>query len=429
MQILLFLACMLALTAALIVAAYFDRVYREIGHTSSGRMHEHLDAFEAEIEPRLKMDRARAAQAFALLARLWLVTLAAATVIGVIYLEPDRWQTALEIILLLGAEVVVAMQIIPMLLLAGTSGYWASPLVPLVRLELWVLWPILTVLDMAVSVLRISEEEPSAPVAQQQAIEAFVEAATEEGIIEQDEARLIEQVVEFGDKRVRDMMTPRPDVVAISAKASLEELRRRVVATKYSRLPVFDKSMDDIAGIVVARDMLEVPDRDAARRTVRELTRPALFVPEMKFGSELLKEMQRKNQQMAIVIDEYGLLAGIVTVEDLVEEIVGEIGEEDRRPAPDVIRESGGTMVVRGSVPVDKIAELFGVVLETAAQHSNVSTIAGLLNSVAGHVPRTGETVEFDGLRFEVLEANQRKVLRVRARRSAATPISTARAV
>src|SRR5579863_192617 len=103
MQILLFLACLLALTAALIVAAYFDRVYREIGHTSSGRMHEHLDAFEAEIEPRLKMDRARAAQAFALLARLWLVTLAAVTVIGVIYLEPDRWQTALEIVLLLGA--------------------------------------------------------------------------------------------------------------------------------------------------------------------------------------------------------------------------------------------------------------------------------------------------------------------------------------
>ena len=125
--------------------------------------------------------------------------------------------------------------------------------------------------------------------------------------------------------------------------------------------------------------------------------RPALFIPEMKFGSELLKEMQRKNQQMAIVIDEYGLLAGVVTIEDLVEEIVGEIGEEDRRPAPDVIRESGGTMVLRGSVPVDKIAELFGVPLETAAQHSNVTTIAGLLNSVAGHVPRTGEIIEFDG--------------------------------
>jgi len=429
MAIILFITGMLAVTAGLIVAAYFDRVYRDLGRAPAGRVREHLETFEAEIEPRLKLERPRAALAFNLLARLWLVALAAMTVVGVTYLEPDRWQIVLEIVLLLGAEVVVAMQLMPLLLVAGTSGHWASPMVPLVRLELWILWPILAVLDLAASVLRISEEEPSAPAAEHQAIEALVDAATEEGIIEQDEARLIEQVVEFGDKRVRDMMTPRPDVVAISARASLEELRRRVVETKFSRLPVYDKTMDDITGMVVARDMLEVPDRDAARRTVKELARPALFVPEMKFGSELLKELQRKNQQMAIVIDEYGLLAGVVTIEDLVEEIVGEIGEEDRRPAPDVIREAGGSMVVRGSVGVEKVAELFQVTLESAAQHSNVSTIAGLLNGVAGHVPRTGEVVEFDGLRFEVLEANQRKVLRVRARRLAATPISTARAV
>jgi putative hemolysin len=429
MAILLYALGVMLLTAGLVVASYLDRVYRDLGRASSGAIHDHLDTFEAEIEPRFKMDRARAAMAFSLLARFWIVVVATITALGIVYFEPDRWQTALEIVLLLGAEVVIAMQLLPMMLLAGTSGGWVSPLVPAVRLCLWILWPILAVLDLAVSVLRISEDEPSAPVAEQKAIEALVDAATEEGIIEQDEARLIEQVVEFGDKRVRDVMTPRPDVVAISAKASLEEFRRRVVATKFSRLPVYEKTMDDIAGIVVARDMLEVPDRDAGRRTVRELMRPALFIPEMKFGSELLKEMQRKNQQMAIVIDEYGLLAGVVTIEDLVEEIVGEIGEEDRRPAPDVIRESGGAMVLRGSVPVDKIGELFGVPLETAAQHSNVTTIAGLLNSVAGHVPRTGEVVEFDRLRFEVLEANQRKVLRVRARRVTAAPISTARAV
>jgi CBS domain containing-hemolysin-like protein len=191
------------------------------------------------------------------------------------------------------------------------------------------------------------------------------------------------------------------------------------VKTKFSRIPVYDKSLDDIVGIAMGRDMLEVPDTEAAHRTVRELMRPALFVPETKFGSELLKEMQNKNQQMAIVIDEYGLLAGIVTIEDLVEEIIGDIGEEDRRPAPDVIREAGGTMLLRGSVPVDKIGELFGVELDEASQHSNATTIAGLLNGIAGHVPATGEVVEFDGLRFEVIEANQRKVLRVRARKLA----------
>src|SRR6204780_4800465 len=384
MPILLYIVGVTILTAGLIVVSYLDRVYRELGRASRGQIHEHHEAFETEIEPRFKMDRARAAMAFSLLARFWIVVVATITALGIVYFEPDRWQTALEIVLLLGAEVVIAMQLLPLMLLAGTSGRWVSPLVPAVRLCLWIIWPILAVLDLAASVLRISEDEPSAPVAEQKAIEARGDGATEEGIIEQDEARLIEQVVEFGDKRVRDVMTPRPDVVAISAKASLEEFRGRVVATKFSRLPVYEKTMDDIAGIVVARDMLEVPDRDAGRRTVRELMRPALFFPEMKFGSELLKEMQRKSQQMAMVIDEYGLVAGIVTVEDLVEEIVGEIGEEDRVPAPDVVRDSGGALVVRGSVPVDKVGELFGVKLDAAMRHSTSTTIAGLLNRVAG---------------------------------------------
>ena len=253
----------------------------------------------------------------------------------------------------------------------------------------------------------------------QQAIEALVDAATEEGIIEQDQARLIEQVVEFGDKRVRDVMTPRPDVVAIPARATLEELRERVVETKFSRLPVYEKSLDDVIGIVMARDMLEVSDREAARRTVRELMRPALFVPETKFGSELLQEMQRKNQQMAIVIDEYGLVAGVVTVEDLVEEIVGEIGEEDRRPAPDVVRDSTGAVVLRGSVPLDKLGEIFGVGDRDRRATRTPQPWRGCSTAIAGHVPRTGEMIEHDGLRFEVLEANQRKVLRVRARRTA----------
>jgi len=413
----------LALTAELIVISYLDRIYRDLGRVTTSRLHEHIALFESDVEPRLKLDRARASMAFSLLARLSLLLVAAAVVRAVLIVAATPWEAALEIILLLGAEVVVGMQLLPLLLLVGTRGHWLVPLVPALRVLLWVSWPVLTLLDLATSLLRLSEEEPGAPAANEQAIEALVDAATEEGIIEQDQARLIEQVVEFGDKRVRDMMTPRPDVVAIPARASLEDLRERVVETKFSRLPVYEKSLDDVIGIVVARDMLEVRDRDGARRTVRELMRPALFVPETKFGSALLQEMQRKNQQMAIVIDEYGLVAGIVTAEDLVEEIVGEIGEEDRRPAPDAVRDSSGAVVLRGSVPLDKLAEIFGAEIEIA-EPSNATTVAGLLNSIAGHVPRTGETIDHDGLRFEVIEANQRKVLRVRARRTA--PDSTA---
>jgi putative hemolysin len=418
MAIFLYTLGVLALTAGLVVFSYLDRVYRELGRIATGRIHEHLGTFESEIEPRFKMTRRRAALSFSLLARLWLVLVAAVTARGIIFFVPGTWQSAVEMTFFLGGEVFVAMQFLPSLLLTGLPGNWVSPVVPVVRLFVWLVRPVQGILELLVSILHLSEEEASAPASDQQTIEAFVDAATEEGIIEQDEARWIEQVVEFGDKRVRDVMTPRPDVVAIPASATLEQLGELVVETKFSRLPVYEKSLDDIVGIVVARDMLEVSDRDAAHRTVRELMRPALFVPVMKFGSELLKEMQRKNQQMAMVIDEYGLMAGIVTVEDLVEEIVGEIGEEDRRPAPDVIREAGGALVLRGSVPVDKVVELFGVQLDAVSEHPNATTVAGLLNGIAGHVPRTGEAIEVDGLRFEVLEANQRKVLRVRARKT-----------
>jgi len=431
MPILIYTLGVLGLSAGLVVFSYLDRVYRELGRVATGRVHDHLDQFETEIEPRFKMDRPRANLAFSLLALLWLVLVAAVTARGVIFFVPGTWEAAVEMVFFLSAEVVIAMQLLPYLLLAGVRGSWVGPLVPAVRIFVWIIWPGLAILEGLFSILHLSEEETAAPaeVEQQQAIEALVDAATEEGIIEQDDARLIEQVVEFGDKRVREVMTPRPDVVAIPASATLEELRDLAIETKFSRIPVYEKSLDDIVGIVFPRDVLEVPEREAAHRNVRELMRPVLFVPEMKFGSELLKEMQRKNQQMAIVIDEYGLMAGVVTVEDLVEEIVGEIGEEDRRPAPDVVREASGSLVMRGSVSVDKVGELFGVQLEPTAEQFGAATIAGLLNSVAGHVPRIGEIIEAGGIRFEVLEANQRKVLRVRARPATAGAAASARTV
>jgi putative hemolysin len=429
MPMLLYTLGVLGLTAGLVIFSYLDRVYRELGRVVTGRMHAHLDLFETEVEPRFKMERRRAALAFSLLAKFWLVLVAAVTARGVIFFVPGTWEAAVEMIFFLGAEVVIAMQLLPSLLFAGVPGNWCAPLVPAIRVFVWIIWPVQAPLEILVSVLHLSEDEAAPQAGEQQAIEALVDAATEEGIIEQEEARLIEQVVEFGDKRVREVMTPRPDVTAIRATASLDELRDLAVETKFSRLPVYEKSLDDIVGIVMPRDMLEVPDSEASRRTVRELMRPALFVPESKFGSELLKEMQSKSQQMAIVIDEYGLMAGVVTVEDLVEEIVGEIGEEDRRPAPDVVREAGGTMVLRGSVPLDKLADLFGATLESSSEQSGAATVAGLLNQVAGHVPRIGEVIDVDGLRFEVLEANQRKVLRVRARRAAAGAAASSRTI
>ena len=187
----------------------------------------HLGTFEAEIEPRFKMDRHRAALAFTLLARLWLVLVAAVTARGVIFFVPGSWEAALELVFFLSGEVIILMQFVPSLLLAGVRGNWIAPFVPAIRVFMLIIWPVQVVLEMLVSVLHLSEDDEQATESsEQQSIEAFVDAAAEEGIIEQDEARLIEQVIEFGDKRVRDLMTPRPDVVAIRAAATLEELQR-----------------------------------------------------------------------------------------------------------------------------------------------------------------------------------------------------------
>src|SRR5579862_37878 len=407
------------LVAGLAVVSYFDRVYRDLGRPVTPRVRKHLDEFESAIEPRLHIERRRGAVAFSMLTRFWLVLVAVETTRGILYFVPGVWESVVEMVFLLGIEVVFAMQFVPSLLVVKAPGRWSRPLVPAMRLLLWIVWPLQAILELAVSFLNITEEsEEEFPEPLQQEIGDIVDAATEEGIIEHDEARLIEQVVEFGDKRVNEVMTNRADVVAIQASASLEQLRQLVVEAKFSRIPVWEKNIDDIAGIVVARDILKVPDREAAQRQVRELIRPALFVPETKLGSELLKEMQRKNQQMAIVIDEYGLMAGLVTIEDLVEEILGEIGEEDRVPVPDVVREPSGAMVLRGSLSLDKVQDLFGVDFSNGQHESNAATLAGLLNSVTGHVPAMGEKIDYGGLRFEVLEANQRKVLRLRANRA-----------
>jgi CBS domain containing-hemolysin-like protein len=422
MSLALHILGVLAMLAGLTVFSYFDRIYRELGRVASKRIHGHLDVFEAEIEPRIGLKRRPAALAFSLLARLWMVAVAVLTARGVIRFVPESWNAFIELLVFVPAEVVIAMHFLPDLLLARTTGRWLLPLMPAVRAFLMLVWPLRASVEVAASLARISDEDGAsgepAHRTEQEGIEALVEAAQEEGILKDDDAELIEQVMEFGDKRLSEVMTPRPEVVAISAEATLEDLRQLVVDKKFSRIPVFGESLDDILGVAYSRDLLEVSDEDARHLKVRTLIRPAMLVPETKFGSELLKEMQKQNQQIALVFDEHGLFAGLVTAEDLVEEIVGEFGESDRRPAPDVVRDADGSMILRGSVSLDKLRELFN--LETVPEPDEpFTTVAGLLNHLAGHVPVAGEHIDCDGLKFDVLEANQRKVLRLRARRQA----------
>jgi len=205
------------------------------------------------------------------------------------------------------------------------------------------------------------------------------------------------------------VMTPRPEIVAVPATTTVERFTELLNKYPYSRIPVFDGSIDHIMGIIYAKDVLQVPDIEAHTRTVRDLMKTEVyFVPETKQGSELLREMQRDNARLAIVIDEYGGVAGLVTIEDLVEEIVGEIRDEHEKS--EVVKESDTSYIFNGNTDVDLVEKLLGV----RPEEKEATTIAGLVSELAGHIPKAGEVFEENGLRFEVLESTERRVDRVR---------------
>src|SRR5271166_5208286 len=423
-----YIGSLVVLALGLPIFSYLTLIYREIGRMTTGRVHEHLEIFEAEIEPKLKISRKSGGRTFRILGHFWLAFVVLETTRGVVYLVPNKWEAGLQFLVFLSLEVVLLMHFIPDMLLYRTTGRWLRPILPAIRVAMWVAWPVRVFLEGAESLARISEQELERTDEQrtEEGIEALVEVAEEAGIIEPEQGDLIEQVVEFSDKRVREVMTPRPDVVALQADASLEEMHAKYVETKFAKMPVYEKSLDDIIGVVHAQDLLQIADQDLPKRKVRELVRPVLFMPETKAGSELLREMRQKGQPMAVVIDEHGTVAGIATVEDLVEEIVGERNTGEMQPAPDAVREPDGSLVLRGSMSISDVEKLLSLQF---GDHSDetVTTVAGLLSHALGKVPAPGDKIDLEGYRFEVLESNQRKVLRLRARRLAAASSSVPR--
>jgi putative hemolysin len=228
-----------------------------------------------------------------------------------------------------------------------------------------------------------------------------------------DERRLLQSIVDFSDILVREVMTPRPDIVAIRSDASVAELRALFRDQQYSRLPVYNENLDNIAGFVFVKDLMALDCADMDSQPVSTLLRPATFVPETKRVPELLKEFQGKQVQSAIVVDEYGGTAGLVTIEDLLEEIVGEIRDEYDVETEPIVDEGHGSFVVSGKADVDQIADRLGVDIE----REGFETVGGYLLSHLGRVPAVGETFDIDDLTVEVLEAERRRVHKVRVRR------------
>ncbi len=228
-----------------------------------------------------------------------------------------------------------------------------------------------------------------------------------------DENRLLRAVVRFGETLVREVMTPRPDIVAIQADATIDDLRQLVREQEYSRLPVYGENLDDVVGLVVVKDLIQMAPEQVGTHKVSEMMRPPAFVPETKRVVDMLREFQQGRVQLAIVVDEYGGTAGLVTVEDVVEELVGEIHDEYDSDVEPVVKEDDDTYVFSAKVGIDELSERLGVEIEEGA----FETVGGFVLSRVGRVPAVGEQFEFEGLDVEILEAEGRRIHKVRLRR------------
>jgi len=401
---------LLLLIGLLTLVSYVDRVYQEAGRFLSREFQDNIDAFEQKIEPALKVSRSRASLSMAVLTQL---TVAAITLlIGyAIFHDPD-WnvydivQATISLLLI----VIVCNRFLPFLFFSRTKGEWLQQWVLLLKGLIYLVMPVTVVVGFLQSVVTLTRENTTEqPETNAEAVDALIEAGQEEGIIQEGDRDLIQSVVEFSGKTVREAMKPRPAMFAVSASTTVEQFIEMLRAKHYSRVPVYETSIHNIKGIVYTADVLQVPDTEAHVRTLDSIMRrDVYFVPESKLGSDLLREMQKQNIRLAIVVDEYGGVAGLVTIEDLVEEIVGEI--RDERDKPEIVRDGDRGFIVAGGMDVDRLDELFG----TKPEGKESATIAGLVSELAGRIPRKGETVEDDGLRFEVLESTDRKVERVR---------------
>ena len=250
---------------------------------------------------------------------------------------------------------------------------------------------------------------------------AYIDTAEQEGLIEGEERRLLQSIVDFGDTLVREVMTPRPDIVAIKDTATVGDVRALFREQEYSRFPVYKDSLDNIAGFVFVKDLVILSTADDAR-PVTTLLRPAVVVPETKRVPELLKQFQRQQTQCAIVVDEYGGTAGLVTIEDLLEEIVGEIRDEYDVEAEPIVDDGHGRWVFSGKANIDEVIQRLNVDIE----RDGFETVGGYLLARLGRVPAVGEKFETDGLAVEVLDAERRRVNRVRMWRKRAATEDTA---
>jgi putative hemolysin len=377
-----------------------------------------LSFFKDTLEDRIGFETEEGAACFSLIKHTSLLLLGFLCLVE--FSDGYRWSRqsffegcAIAWLIMLGASYSV-----PQLLYRRTRAHWLLPLAPALRVMGLAAKPLVAILRFFQSVVELTHENGGvqAPPTAGENIDALIDAGTEEGLIHEEDRKLIQSVVEFGDKLVREVMTPRPNIVAVSADSLLEQLRQLVINEQYSRIPVYEDSIDQIIGFVHVRDMFELDEEQRRRRTVRDLARAIRFVPETKRVNDLLREMQADGTHMVIVVDEYGNTAGLATMEDLVEVIVGEIRDE-HEPGSDVTADGHGGYVVSGNFDLARLNDMFEF---RPAEDIESTTIGGLVTEWLGHLPAPGEVVERDGIRVEVLASDEMRVEQVRISKSQA---------
>jgi CBS domain containing-hemolysin-like protein len=413
---------LIVLAAILTIAAYVTRVYSEFGKILSREVQDNLDAWEQHVESRLWISRERAALAASVLMHLSMGLLAlelgAALFDRAANVGRPSAEEIFQAVLIIVLIAVFCTQVFPFLLFQRTKGLWVVRLLWAVRLLLFIVFPVTLLISFLLSIATLAEEPVTPEEETAGDVEALLEAGEEEGILEESDRELVRSAVEFGDMLVRDIMTPRPQIFAIPESTLLVEFLEELREHNFSRVPVYAGTLDAITGIAFAHDLLQITDEEARIRTVASIQRPAALVPETKKGYELLREMQREKQHMRIVIDEYGEVAGLVTIEDLLEQIVGNIGDEhedeDDARVDDPQPISEGVWEVPGGFPVDRLDELAGQDWHPEEDEFEAQTVGGLVSETEGRIPHAGEVVEIGSLRIEVIASSDRRVERVR---------------
>jgi putative hemolysin len=417
--LLLLLVIFLAAVEAL--ASYISRVYAEFGKILTRKSEENLSAWEEMIEPHLKLSREHATVCATVLQQLVLGVLALG--FGAILFDRDSHLTrpslaeVVQTFLAMILVVIFCNLILPSLLFSRTNGHWAGKLLWPIRLLLWLMTPIAFLVSFFFSVVSLADKTASTENEDAADVNSLIEAGQEEGILEESDRDLVRSAVEFGDKLVREVMTPRPQVFAVKQSTTLQDFLNLLREHNFSRVPVYASELDNVTGIAFAHDLLQISDEEALTRTVGSIQRKAEFVPETKRVYELLREMQREKQHMRVVIDEYGDVAGVVTIEDLLEEIVGDIRDEheDEVPVNAPRREPEGTWLVYGGFPVDQLSDLFGTEIQIGEEYE-ATTLGGLVSEIEGRIPLPGELIvlESANLRVEVVASTSRRVERLR---------------